>query len=132
MSGLLMSSDVASGFSMAVFSYAHQQKSMGKLAAYSVLSSIAGRYVSYWLSNGSIDQYTANLVTPAIKDYLIVGLARYALALATKEPNGPVRSFDTVLNDILGVELLKALNMQDKPLLGGPTTATTAPVSSTK
>lgn len=122
-----MSSDVASGVAMLLFSYIHQQKAMGKLAAYSVVSSIAGRYVSHWLSGGSIDDATKNLVTPAMKDYLIVGLSRYAIAMGTKEPQALVRSFDCVLNDILGAQLLAASGMQDKALLGGVTVTTPSP-----
>jgi len=119
MSAILMSSDVASGLAMAIFSYMHGQKGIAaKMSAYSVVSSIVGRYVSTWLSNGAIDNATKNLVTPQIKDYLIVGVTRYLIALSMKEPQSLVRSYDTILNDILGAQLVAALGMQDKALFG--------------
>ena len=127
---LLTYSDLAAGASMGVFAWVHQQRNIPKLAGYSVLSSVAGRYVSQWLNgNPSIDYY----VTPAAKDYLIVAVCRYLIGMVTKEQALPIRCYDTVLNDVIGAELLKMMNVSDRALLGGVSIATpggnsTAPV----
>lgn len=116
---VLMLSDLSSGIAMAASTYIHHERGAAKLASYNVVSSIAGRFVSGWLSGGSIDNYTAKLITPEIKNYLVVYLVRYLLGLAMKEGNLMVRSFDTTVNDVLGTELLKALGIADRSLLGG-------------
>ena len=124
---LLTYSDLAAGASMGVFAWVHQQRNIPKLAGYSLLSSVAGRYVSQWLNgNPSIDYY----VTPAAKDYLIVAVCRYLVGMVTKEQAIPIRCYDTVLNDIIGSELLKMMNVADKALLGGVSIAT-PPANST-
>ena len=117
MGGLLSKSDLASGLCMAAFAYMHHQKHIAKLAGYNVLSSIAGRYVSYWLSGGAIDNATAALITPSIKNYLVVALVRFALAKAMHEGEPMLKSFDTMITDVLGAELLVALGMSDSDLV---------------
>ena len=118
---LLTYSDLAAGASMGVFAWVHQQRNIPKLAGYSVLSSVAGRYVSQWLNgNPSIDYY----VTPAAKDYLIVAVCRYLIGMVTKEQALPIRCYDTVLNDVIGTELLKMVNVADRSVLGGVSIST--------
>ena len=71
-------------------------------------------------------------VTPAAKDYLIVAVCRYLIGMVTKEQALPIRCYDTVLNDVIGTELLKMMNVADHTVLGGVSIATpnnsTAPI----
>ena len=128
----LVLSDLTAGVAMAASTVVHAQKGAGKAAAYSVLSSVAGRWVSYWLSGGSVDSWTGRLLTPQLKNYVVVGLCRYAIAMAMKEPNAIVKSYDTVVNDLLGVEVLNALGIADRGLLGsGAVAGTTNPAAAT-
>jgi hypothetical protein len=102
---------------MAGFAWMHSQSHIAKLGAYNVVSSIAGRYVSFWLSGGAVDVATAKLVTPQIKNYLVVGLVRYAIAKGMHEGNPMLKAFDTAITDVLGNELIVALGMSDSNLI---------------
>lgn len=119
MSELLMLSDVLSSLSIAVFGYVHSQKGLARSAAYSLVSSVAGRYVSMWLSGGIIDGATNSMITPAIKDNLTMGLVRAALGMASKEQHVMVKTYDAVLCDILAQSLVVSSGYGDKSLLGG-------------
>lgn len=119
MSELLMLSDVLSSLSIAVFGYIHSQKGLARSAAYSLVSSVAGRYVSMWLSGGFVDAATSNMITPQIKDNLVMGLVRAAIGMVAKEQHVMVKTYDAVLCDILAQNLVVSSGYGDKSLLGG-------------
>lgn len=109
-----MYSDLSSALSMAAFSFIHSQKGVLKNAAFSLVSSIAGRMVSHYMSGGSIDTATANKITPQMKDSIAVGVARAAIAMVAKEPNFLIKSYDTIICDLVGAQLIVSVGMEDK------------------
>lgn len=128
---VLTLSDLSSALVGAGHAYIHSNTHLGKVAAYNLVSSIAGRWVSSYLSGGVFDKFTLGFVSGDSKNYLVVFLTRFVIAKLMHEGHAGPKSWDTVLTDAFSSNLITMLGMSDYNILGslGGYTAATGPVN---
>ena len=128
----LQLSDLSSALVGAANAYIHHQShGIEKVALANTVSSIAGRWVATYMSNGLFDKFSWGFISNGSKNYLAVALTRFVIAKIMREGNCGVKVWETVLCDAFGAELLSLVGMGEKTLLGnfgGGYSATTGPV----
>jgi hypothetical protein len=126
---ILTLADLGSGLVGATNDYIHENRSQAlKTAAFNVVASIVGRWVTNYFSSVLLDKF----FKPELKNYLVIFLTRFIIAKVMREKHCVAKSMDTVLCDAFAVELARILSGSGEYTLLGPfssLTSQTGPVA---